>query len=40
MKRLVVIILAVFLMSPTAVAMQVGKVTLPDSLMAGGDTLL
>jgi len=40
MKRLVVIILAVFMMSPTAVAMQVGKVTLPDSLMAGEDTLL
>jgi hypothetical protein len=40
MKRLVVIILAVFMMSPTAVAMQVGKVTLPDSLMAGEETLL
>jgi len=40
MKRIVVIILAVFMMSPTAVAMQVGKVTLPDSLMAGEDTLL
>jgi hypothetical protein len=40
MKRLVVIILAVFMMSPTAVAMDVGKVTLPDSLMAGEDTLL
>jgi hypothetical protein len=40
MKRLLVIILAVFMMSPTAFAMQVGNVTLPDSLMAGGDTLL
>ena len=40
MKRLLVIILAVFMMSPTAFAMQVGKVTLPDSLMAGEDTLL
>jgi hypothetical protein len=40
MKRLLVIILAVFLMTPAAVAMQIGKVTLPDSLMAGEDTLL
>ena len=40
MKKLVVIILAVFMMSPTAFAMQVADVTLPDSLMAGGDTLL
>jgi len=40
MKKLVVIILAVFMMSSAAVAMQVGKVTLPDSLMAGEDTLL
>jgi len=40
MKRLLVIILAVFMMSPTAFAMQVGKVTLPDSLTAGEDTLL
>ncbi|MBW1969524.1 MAG: chalcone isomerase family protein [Deltaproteobacteria bacterium] len=40
MKRLVVIILAVFMMSPTAVAMDVGKVALPDSLMAGEDALL
>jgi len=28
------------MMSPTAFAMQVGKVTLPDSLTAGEDTLL
>ncbi len=27
-------------MTPAAVAMQIGKVTLPDSLMAGEDTLL
>jgi hypothetical protein len=40
MKKLVVIILAVFMMSSAALAMQVGKVTLPDSLMAGEDTLL
>ena len=40
MKKLVVIILAVFMMSSAAVAMQVGKVTLPDSLTAGEDTLL
>ncbi len=40
MKRLLVIILAVFLMSPVAIAKQVGKVELPDSLMAGKDELL
>ncbi len=40
MKRLAVIILAVFIMSPTAFAMDVGNVALPDSLMAGEDTLL
>jgi len=40
MKRLLMIILAVFLMSPMANAKQVGKVELPDSLMAGKDELL
>ena len=40
MKRLLVIILAVFLMSPVVIAKQVGKVELPDSLMAGKDELL
>lgn len=40
MKRLLVIILAVLMMSPIAAAKQVGKVTLPDSLMAGNDKLL
>ncbi len=40
MKRLLMIILAVFLMSPMANAKQVGKVELPDSLMAGMDELL
>ena len=40
MKRLLMIILAVFLMSPTANAKQVGNVILPDSLMAGMDELL
>jgi hypothetical protein len=39
MKRLLVIVLVVFMMSPVAVAKQVGKVTLPDSLMAGQDEL-
>ena len=32
-----VIILAVLMMPPMAAAMQVGDVTLPDSLMAGND---
>ncbi len=40
MKRLLVIILAVLMMSPMAAAMQIGDVTLPDSLMAGNDKLL
>ncbi len=40
MKRLLVIVLVVFMMSPAAVAKQVGKVELPDSLMAGSDELL
>jgi len=40
MKRLLMIILAVFLMSPMANAKQVGKVELPDSMMAGMDELL
>jgi hypothetical protein len=39
MKRLLIVILVVFMMSPAAVAIQVGKVTLPDSLMAGQDEL-
>ena len=40
MKRLLVIVLAVFVMSTMAVAKQVGKVELPDSMMAGTDELL
>ena len=40
MKRLLVIVLVVFMMSPAAVAKQVGKVELSDSLMAGTDELL
>ena len=40
MKRLLVMVLVVFMISPPAVAKQVGKVTLPDSLMAGKDELL
>ena len=40
MKRLLMIILAVFVMSTMANAKQVGKVSLPDSLMAGTDELL
>ena len=40
MKRLMVLILAVFLMSPAAGAVEVAKVTLPDSLTAGDDTLM
>jgi len=40
MKRLLVVVLAVFMISPAAVAKQVGKVNLPDSLMAGKDELL
>jgi hypothetical protein len=40
MKRLLIIVLAVFVMSPLANAKQVGKVTLPDSLMAGKDKLI
>jgi len=40
MKRLLVMVLVVFMLSPAAVAKQVGKVTLPDSLMAGKDELL
>ena len=40
MKKLLLIILALFLMTPTAIAMEVGDVTLPDSLKAGEDTLL
>jgi chalcone isomerase-like protein len=40
MKRLLVIVLVVFMMSPAAVAKQVGKVELPDSMMAGTDELL
>lgn len=40
MKRLLIIIVAVFVMSPMANAKQVGKVSLPDSLMAGKDELI
>ena len=40
MKKILVVIVAVFMMSSMAVAEQVGKVTLPDSLTAGKDTLL
>jgi hypothetical protein len=40
MKKLLVIILAVFMLSPIASAMQVGDVSLPDSLMAGKDELV
>ena len=40
MKKLLVVILAVFMMSSIAVAKQVGKVTLPDRLTAGKDILL
>jgi hypothetical protein len=40
MKRLLVIVLAVLMMSTMVNAKQVGKVTLPDSLMAGTDELL
>jgi len=40
MKKLLIIILAVFMMSPMANAKQVGKVELPDSLMAGKDELV
>ena len=40
MKRLLIIMLAVFVMSPMANAKQVGKVELPDSLTAGTDVLL
>jgi hypothetical protein len=40
MKRLVIILLAVFVMSTMAYGKQVGDVILPDSLMAGMDELL
>ena len=40
MKRLPVIIIAVIMMTSLATAAQIGKVTLPDSLMAGKDKLL
>jgi hypothetical protein len=40
MKKILVVIFSVLMMSSIAVAMQVGKVTLPDSLTAGKDTLL
>ncbi|MCG6973979.1 MAG: chalcone isomerase family protein, partial [Desulfobacterales bacterium] len=40
MKKILVVIFAVLMMSSIAVAEQVGKVTLPDSLTAGKDTLL
>lgn len=40
MKRLLVMVLIAFMMSPAAVAREVGKVTLPDSLTAGTDELI
>jgi len=40
MKRLLIIFLAVLMLTPMAFAAQIGTVTLPDSLMAGADTLL
>ncbi|MBW2603231.1 MAG: chalcone isomerase family protein [Deltaproteobacteria bacterium] len=40
MKKLLILMLAVFVMSPMADAKQVGKVTLPDYLTAGKDELL
>ena len=40
MKRLMFMVLVVFMISPMANAKQVGKVELPDSLMAGTDELL
>lgn len=40
MKRFLVIILAVLMMTSLAFAAQIGPVTLPDSLTAGADTLL
>ena len=40
MKRLLVVVLVVFMISPAAVAKQIGDVNLPDSLMAGKDELL
>lgn len=39
-KRLLIIILAALLVSSLAVAKEIGGVQLPDSLMAGEDTLL
>ena len=40
MKRLLVITLALFMITPIAVAKQIGDVSLPDSLMAGKDKML
>lgn len=40
MKKILVVIFAVLMVSSIAAAKQVGKVTLPDSLTAGKDTLL
>ncbi|MFO7556008.1 MAG: chalcone isomerase family protein [Desulfobacterales bacterium] len=40
MKRLLIMILVVFMLSSAAVARQVGEVTLPDSLTAGTDELI
>jgi len=40
MKRLLIMVLLVFMLSPAAVAKQVGEVTLPDSLTAGADELV
>jgi hypothetical protein len=40
MKKLLFIVLAAFMMSPMANAKQVGKVELPDSLVAGKNELI
>ena len=40
MKRLLVMVLIVLMISPAAVAKQVGDVNLPDSLMAGRNELI
>jgi hypothetical protein len=40
MKKLLAMVLVVFMMSPMAVAKQVGKVILPDTLTAGMDELV
>lgn len=40
MKRLLLITLALLMIAPIAAAKQIGKVSLPDDLMAGKDKLL